>query len=67
MMKENINEGNDLILCSTFADYSTLDLIPLSYGKVIDLQLSHSACPFCNWRFKSPGAFANHLKNIHTC
>ena len=64
-MKENISEGNDVALCSVFADYSQLDLIPLGRGKVMDLRPSHSACPFCNRPFKSPGAFANHLKNIH--
>ena len=32
----------------------------------MDLQTSHSTCPFCNRPFKSPGAYANHRKKIHS-
>ena len=55
-----------MALCSPLADYSKLDLRPLDPGKVMDLRPSHSACPFCNRPFKFPGAFANHLKKIHS-
>ena len=65
-LKEDISEGNDVALCIPFANYSKLDLIPLSRGKVMDLRPSNSACPFCNWLFKSPDAFANYLEKIHT-
>ena len=64
-MKENILEGNNIALSSPFADYSKLDLIPLSCSKVMDLRPSHSLCQFCNRPFKSPGAFANLLEKIH--
>ena len=53
-------------MCSPLADYSELDLILLGRGKVMDLRPSHSACPFCNRPFKSPGAFANPLEKIHS-
>ena len=64
-LEENISTSNDVALCSPFADYSELDLIPLGRGKVMDLRPSHRACPFCNRPFKSPGSFANHLEKIH--
>ena len=55
-LKENISKGNDVALCSPFADSSKLDLIPLCCSKVMDLRPSHSACSFRNRPFKSPGA-----------
>ena len=64
MLKENnIHEGNHFVLNSPFADYSELGLIPLGLK---DSRPSISACPFCNRPFKSPGAFATHLKKRHT-
>ena len=63
-LKENdIHEGNDFVLSSPFSDYSELGLI---LPCLEDSQPSISACLFCNWAFKSPGAFASYLEKRHS-